>query len=204
LSSHQGPWIEVDVAAYEEEGSGASPSFAGGNGGAAVATAVWAPPRPTHVLATDWPAQDEYEVKVYDGPSGHRLVAAIEIVSPANKDRPESRRAFVAKCAALLGRRVGVVIVDLVTNRSANLYDELLEFLGAEAPPTATGAEVPIYAVAYRATKDQAAWRIETWMRPLSVGEPLPTLPLWLADDLAVPVDLEASYEETCRVLRLP
>ena len=30
------------------------------------------------------------------------LVAAIEIVSPSNKDRPESRRAFVAKVAALL------------------------------------------------------------------------------------------------------
>jgi hypothetical protein len=40
-------------------------------------------------------------------------------------------------------------------------------------------------------------------MQPLSIGRPLPTLPLWLADDLAVPLDLEASYEETCRVLRL-
>lgn len=28
-------------------------------------------------------------------------------------------------------------------------------------------------------------------------------LPLWLADHLAVPLELEASYEETCRVLRL-
>jgi hypothetical protein len=32
----------------------------------------------------------------------------------------------------------------------------------------------------------------------------LPTLPLRLADDLAVPLDLEASYEETCRFLRIP
>jgi hypothetical protein len=37
----------------------------------------------------------------------------------------------------------------------------------------------------------------------LALGHPLPTLPLWLADDLPVPVELEASYEETCRVLRI-
>jgi hypothetical protein len=37
----------------------------------------------------------------------------------------------------------------------------------------------------------------------LEVGRPLPTLPLWLADDRAVPLDLEGTYEETCRVLRI-
>jgi hypothetical protein len=36
------------------------------------------------------------------------------------------------------------------------------------------------------------------------VGEPLPTLPLWLSETLTVTVDLEASYQETCRVLRIP
>ena len=39
---------------------------------------------------------------------------------------------------------------------------------------------------------------------PLAVGQPLGTLPLWLADNLAVPLELEASYEETCRILRIP
>ena len=48
---------------------------------------------------------DEYEVRVYDVERGRRLVAAVEIVSPANKDRPESRAQFVAKCAALLRQR---------------------------------------------------------------------------------------------------
>ena len=35
------------------------------------------------------------------------------------------------------------------------------------------------------------------------LGQPLPTLPLWLDEDLSVPLDLEESYEETCRVLRI-
>jgi Protein of unknown function (DUF4058) len=200
---HQGSSIEVDVANYEEQGSASATFFVDGNGGTGVATAVWAPPRPTLAFATNWPAQDEYGVRVYDTRAGHRLVAAIEIVSPANKDRTETRRAFVAKCAALIEDRVCVAIVDLVTSRTADLYRDLLEVLGG-TDPSLPDAASPIYAVACRATRREAAWLVETWMRTLSIGQPLPTLPLWLADDLSVPVDLESSYEETCRVLRLP
>lgn len=40
-------------------------------------------------------------------------------------------------------------------------------------------------------------------MHPLMLGQPLPTLPLWLAENLAVPLELELSYEETCRSLRI-
>jgi hypothetical protein len=200
---HQGSSVEVDVATYEDEELLSSASLGESGGGTAVATAVWAPPMPTLTFATDWPAQDEYEVRVYDTRSALRLVAAIEIVSPANKDRPETRRAFVAKCAALLQERVCVGIVDLVSNRAANLYHELLEFIG-EPDLAALDEPIAMYAATSRATKKDAKWLIDSWMQPLSIGQPLPTLPLWLADDLAVPLDLEASYEQTCRVLRLP
>ena len=70
---------------------------------------------------------DEYAVRVYDTKSGRRLVAAVEIVSPANEDRPETRRAFVAKCGpASLQSLVCVAIVDLVTTRTFNLYGDLM------------------------------------------------------------------------------
>jgi hypothetical protein len=46
-------------------------------------------------------------------------------------------------------------------------------------------------------------WLLESWLYTLAIGEPLPTLPLWLSDDLAVPLELEASCEETCRILRI-
>jgi hypothetical protein len=200
---HQGSSIEVDVATYEDEELLSSASLDEGGGGTAMATAVWAPPMPTLTLATDWPAQDEYEVRVYDSRSGFRLVAAIEIVSPANKDRPETRRAFVAKYAALLQERICLGIVDLVSNRAANLYRELLGFIG-EPDLAAPDEPIAMYAATSRSTKKDARWLVESWVQPLTVGQPLPTLPLWLADDLAVPLDLEASYEETCRVLRLP
>lgn len=200
---HSGSAIEIDVATYEQDAAEvSSPDANNGNGGA-VATAVWAPPRPTLTIATDLPDLDEYEVRVYDTKRGRRLVAAVEIVSPANKDRPEHRRAFVAKCAALLQQRVSVTIIDLVTTRNFNLYGDLLELLDKQ-DPALDPEPPPLYGAACRGTRREDAWQQEFWLHVLALGQPLPTLPLWLADNLAVPLELEECYEETCRVLRIP
>ncbi len=145
---------------------------------------------------------DEYEVRVYDTQRGRRLVAAVEIVSPSNKDRPESRRVFVAKCEAMLRQGVSVSIVDLVTSRHFNLYAELLALVSQN--DASMGAEPPaIYAAACRWTERGFKRILETWSHILRLGQPLPTLPLWLAANLHVPLELEATYEETCRVLRI-
>jgi len=142
-------------------------------------------------------------VRVYDGRHGRRLVAAIEIVSPSNKDRPESRRAFVAKVAALLQRDVSVSIVDIVTIRQFNLYADLLDLIGGSDPML--GAEPPaLYAVTARGRKRVRKRPVlDTWFDPMTLGQALPTLPIWLDDDLGVFLNLETSYEETCRVLRI-
>ncbi len=89
---------------------------------------------PTVAVETEVPDYDEYEVCIYDAERGRQLVAAIELVSPGNKDRPEKRNAFVGKCAALLQKGVAVSIVDVVTPRQFNLYAELLHFLGQNDP----------------------------------------------------------------------
>jgi hypothetical protein len=68
--------------------------------------ATAAPPRPTLVIDAELQNQYAYEVLIYDQTRARQLVAAIEIVSPANKDRPENRRAFVTNCAALLQQGV--------------------------------------------------------------------------------------------------
>jgi hypothetical protein len=199
---HLGAAFEIDVSAYEQDESSRATSAAGSTGG--VATAVWAPPAPTLTLETDLPEQDEYEVRVYDARRGRRLVAAIEIVSPSNKDRPESRRAFVAKAAALLQQDVCVSIVDVVTVRQFNLYADLLTLIGRSDP--ALGLDPPsIYAVTLRGRKRlRGRPLLDTWFYPIAVGGPLPPLPIWLDVDLGVTLDLEASYEDTCRVLRIP
>jgi hypothetical protein len=194
---HLGTSAEIDVATFDYEAQTVLEKVEG-NGG--VATAVWAPPRPSLTVLTRLPAQDIYEVRVYDEKRHSRLVAAVEIVSSANKDRPESRRAFVSKCAGLLQEHVSVVIVDLVTTRTANLYSELLDLeshrdgnLGTELPP--------LYASACRVRRHDDDWLLDTWFDALAVGKPFPTMPLWLADNVAVPLELESSYEESCRIL---
>src|SRR5262249_25485458 len=141
-----GSFFEIDVASYEgDERAARASETAAGQGG--VATAVWAPPQPTLAIATDLPDQDEYEVLVYDTKHQRRLVAAVEIVSPANKDRPEHRRVFVAKCAALLRQHVSVAIVDLVTTRQFNLYGDLLDLIG-HTDPSLVPEPPPLYAAA--------------------------------------------------------
>ncbi len=195
---HLGTAIELDVAAFESDhpvDSGSVP-----NGGAATAV-VWAPAAPALLLETEEPTSPEYEVRVYDQRRGRRLVATVEIVSPRNKDRVESREAFVSKCHALLHQEVCVVIVDPVTERSANLYAELADRLGA-APPAIASAS--IYAVSCRGVAARGGWRVEAWEHALAFGSPLPTLPLWLTDTFCVPLELEATYEDTCRGLRIP
>jgi hypothetical protein len=143
----------------------------------------------------------EYEVRVYDSTRARRLVAAIELVSPSNKDRPQSRKAFVDKCHAMLQQDVCVVIVDTVTSYTANLYAELAARLGAKAPAI---AESSIYAVACRTRPGPRGVRLATWEHRLSIGSPLPTLPLYLTETFRVPLELEATYEDTCRGLRIP
>ena len=196
---HLGTRAEVDIARYEVE-SGPAEGIESSEGG--VATAVWAPSQPTLAVETEIADFDEYEVRVYDVDCGRRLVASIELISPANKDRPGNREQFVAKCAALLRAQVSLVLVDIVTTREFNLYAELLDLIGerdtslGDVPPATS-------AVACHPKLHGTARMLKAWNVPLTVGQPLPLLPLWLSEELAISLDLEASYEQTCSDLRI-
>jgi hypothetical protein len=199
--AHLGTYYEIDICTFEDE-EPTQPGFTSADESRGVATATWAPPQPTLTVETDLGEEYVYEVLVYDQSRARHLVAAVEIVSPANKDREESRRAFVTKCAALLQQGVCVSIVDLVTTRHFNLYTELLSQLHRSDP--AFGPRPPwLYAVTCRKRKNDRTSHIDSWAYPLAIGQPLPTLPLWLSEELFVPVELEASYEDTCRALRI-
>ena len=199
--AHLGSAYEVDIGTFDPKESWSS-SYGDSSTEGGLATAVWAPAEPTLALDTEPLDSAEYEVLVFDLNRERTLVAAIEFVSPANKDRLEHRNAFVAKCAALLHNEIAVVIVDLVTIRQFNLYIELLNFLGY----TEAAERVPdeaIYAVALRSVPKGRRAKFQAWNKPVNVGAILPTLPLWLTETLAVPVDFEASYEAACRDLRI-
>lgn len=145
--------------------------------------------------------QDVYEVQVYDTERGRRFVAAIELVSPSNKDRPEARDSFVGKVASLLQKGVCVSIVDLVTVRQANLYADLMRKLDRHDPVLEPVAP-HLYAVTLRSRPTAKRLpQLDVWFYPMTVGQPLPTIPIWLAPDLRVMLPLETGYEETCNVL---
>jgi hypothetical protein len=195
---HLGAAVEIDVAAFERD---AAPPAADGEGAVALRSPkVWTPPAPEAVLPSVVP--DTFEVRVLCTDAGPKLVAAIELISPGNKDRDAERRAFAVKCASYLFQGIGLIIVDIVTTRRASLHNEILRVM--EATETLHLApEVSVYAVAYRPLRREGKDEIELWRSPLGLGTPLAVLPLGLSADLVVPVDFEATYAEACSRKRL-
>jgi hypothetical protein len=188
----------VDVATFDERTSEGE-ERASGNGG--VAVAAWAPPRTTLVMPALFP--DELEVQVFATEGGLTLVGAVEMVSPGNKDRPATRQAFAIKCANYLQQGIGLVIVDVVSERLANLHDELIELLNQSESFRFPGGG-PLYAVSYRPMRREPGGdQIEIWPSALTVGEALPRVPLALRGGPTLPLDLETTYMEARASLRL-
>jgi Protein of unknown function (DUF4058) len=199
---HLGSYYEIDVCTFGQDEEG-EPVFGSTREPAVgIATAPQAPPAPTLTLDAEFPEEYAYEVLIFDLERERRLVAAVEIVSPANKDRPGSRQLFVAKCFNLLRQDVCVSIIDIITIRQFNLYSELLTLLKRSDP--AFSPPPPTYAVTCRKRGVAGRTKLDTWSCPLAIGQPLPSLPIWLSETQTVSIDLEASYEGTCRVLRIP
>jgi hypothetical protein len=190
-----GGGVQVDVGTFQ---TGERPENA--NGG--IATQIWAPPRPPLSAVVDFVSLDVYEVRVIQQMGGPKLRSAIELVSPANKDRASHRHAFAIKCAGYLQQGVAVIIIDVVTERIANLHATLTDLLGL-AHSLAWCSVSQLYAVAYRPTQAVTTQRLEAWPEVLAVGAALPTMPLWLSDVLCLPLALEESYQATCAALRI-
>jgi hypothetical protein len=88
--------VEFDVATFEEDGNSAPAS--------------WIPPVPTQTVRFSL-VTDVVEVQIFNREAGPVLAGAIELVSPATKDRTAHRDAFVSKCAALLQSGVGLIVL---------------------------------------------------------------------------------------------
>jgi hypothetical protein len=184
---HIGP-IEVDIRADAAEG--ASETFL-----------PYTPQKP-EIISTAYYPDDGFEVLVnYISRRREITVGAIEIVSRRNKDRSAARDYFVAKCSNLLQAQVSLIIIDLLRLPAFNLHNQLLENLQIPEGELETD-EKPLYCCAYRPYLLEAP-KLEVWTYPFNVGEPLPQPPLFLTTEYAVPVELEQSYLNTYRGLKL-
>ena len=187
---HPASRVEIDVATFEEQRQ---------TGGVTTAAArTYSPPAARKIANV---LVEGIELLVFHSEGGPTLVGAVELVSQANKDRDDARRAFATKCASYLHHGIGLVIVDIFTSRGANLHRELLSLMREPGDDAATAAS--LYAAAYRPVRRGERDEIDIWPHPLAVGQPLVRLPLWIGPDLAVTIDLEATYQTACHRRRI-
>lgn len=122
--------------------------------------------------------------------SGDRIVALLEIVSPANKHSRSAVEDFVDKVRSALNEGIHVMVLDLFPpsrHDPRGLHGLLWEELGEPAyePP----ADRPLTLVSYCAKSP-----ITAYIEPTRVGSPLTEMPLFLTKTHYIRTPLEATY----------
>lgn len=122
-----------------------------------------------------------------------RLIAAIELISPRNKDRQSARETYLSRYLAYLLESVHLLLVDVYCRPiEFSFADRIEQELSIDHRPLPAPC-----AVSYRVGEPAATGGcyLAIWRRVLSPGSILPTLPLPLTTDCAVWVDLEKTYQ---------
>lgn len=124
----------------------------------------------------------------------HEAVAMIEIVSPGNKDRIAAIESFVQKAVDVIQAGIHLQVIDLFPpgrHDPHGLHDLIWAHFGeAYVAP----ADKPLTAAAYRSGPIPTAY-----LEPLAVGDPLPTMPLFLTPERYINVPLEPAYDAAWR-----
>jgi hypothetical protein len=131
------------------------------------------------------------ETTVYVERQG-RLVAAIELISPRNKDRPIGRSAYLARYVGYLLEGAHLVLIDVHRRPMGfSFADHIAKELDLEQPSV-----VPPMAVSYRVGEPAATGGrlLAIWRRPMTVGNSLPSIPLPLTSEQEVILDLDQTY----------
>jgi hypothetical protein len=127
--------------------------------------------------------------------SGHRIVAMLEIVSPANKDRAASLQDLVTKARSALEAGCHLLVVDLFPpgrHDPQGFHAALWEYF--DETEYSLPKDKPLTLAAY-----VAGPLPEAYLEHLAVADPLPDMPLFLAATSYVNVPLEATYEPAYR-----
>jgi hypothetical protein len=129
--------------------------------------------------------------------SGHRLVALLEIVSPANKDRREHVEAFARKAVEALEAEVHLLLVDLFPpgpHDPSGMHGVIRSLLQGSDEPYDLPPDEPLTLASYAAGTE-----VEIYLEHLALGAPLPEMPLFLNPDRYVGAPLEATYAAAYR-----
>lgn len=164
-------------------------------GGIAVADA---PPKVMRKQTVNEIARERRRSVTIRHASDHHLVAIIEIVSAANKDRPDSVDAFASKVAAVLEHGVHALVLDIVASGRhdpAGMAGAVMKMLNQEIdvdyPPEAK----------FSLASFAAASEIEVYFEHPQIGQPLSDMPLFLQSGRYINVPLDSTYQEAFQSL---
>jgi hypothetical protein len=121
-----------------------------------------------------------------------RLIAAVELVSPRNKDRATACAAYARGYAGYLLKGIHLLLVDVHRRPLRfSFADQVASELQMEQPP----CPAP-FAVSYRVGEPapNGGHYVAIWRRPLAIGAALPTMQLPLSVKESVAIDLEQTY----------
>jgi hypothetical protein len=156
-------------------------------GGVAVETA---PPRVRRRLLATASARATRRTLTIRHVSGHRIVALVEIISSANKDRPAHVAEFVDKADTALWHGIHMLRIDLLPPGPSDphgMHGAIWERFDDE--PYLLSPEEPLTLAAYVGGTPP-----EAYVEHVRVGVPLPDMPLFLTPARYINVPLEATY----------
>jgi hypothetical protein len=123
--------------------------------------------------------------------SDDRIVAMIEVLSPGNKPSRHAIRSFLDKAVAALDGGVHLLLVDVHhppgPRDPHGIHGAVLNEIGTE--DYVLDRARPLTVAAY-----MSGVVIEAFVAHLAVGEPIPSMPLFLTTENYVRVPLEAAY----------
>jgi hypothetical protein len=120
-----------------------------------------------------------------------RLVAVVEIISPADKAGEAALRGFVERMAQAIVGRVHALVVDLFPpgpHDPQGIHKAIWDAL--EEEDFELPADRPMIVASY----DSGPIPV-TYVEPLAAGDVLPEMPLFLETGSYVPAPLEATYQ---------
>ncbi len=160
------------------------------SGGGTVADA---PPKVRRQLSLSAAARSRRKTLAIRHVSGHRLVALLEIISPANKDLEEHIEEFLNKMEDALRQGIHLLVVDLFgpgPHDPDGIHGAIWDRLGDV--PEAAPADEPLTLAAYVADTP-----VRAYLEHLAVGRPLPDMQLFLDPGYYIDTPLETTYQAT-------
>jgi hypothetical protein len=184
--------VDLKVSAWEPDVATLKLRETPSSGGVAVADA---PPQAQQVVRGGWSETGYYARKANRIVVKHhrgKLVAAIEIISPGNKDSKNGIGSFVTKMVDYLRHGINVVVIDPFPPgpRDPEGVHQLIwnEWVGTPVPERPK--DKPLTIASYDADEDPVAY-----INAVGVGDPLPDAPLFLAPGWYINIPLERTYQ---------